>query len=173
MKLFNSEFNSLQDLLVEQLEDLYDAEKRLVKALPKMAEAAHSSQLRQAFEAHLTETEGHVSRLERIFSQIRVEPKRETCQAMKGLIAEGEEMIGAKGNPDVKDAALIAAAQRVEHYEMSGYGSARTFAQRLGHTDVANTLQQTLNEEAAADEKLTRIAESSVNVQASASTAAR
>jgi ferritin-like metal-binding protein YciE len=173
MKLFNSEFNSLQDLLVEQLEDLYDAEKRLVKALPKMAEASHSSQLRQAFEAHLTETEGHVSRLERIFSQIRVEPKRETCQAMKGLIAEGEEMIGAKGNPDVKDAALIAAAQRVEHYEMSGYGSARTFAQRLGHTDVANTLQQTLNEEAATDEKLTRIAESSVNLQASASTAAR
>ncbi|MDQ2777854.1 MAG: ferritin-like domain-containing protein [Acidobacteriota bacterium] len=173
MKLFSTEFNSLQDLLVQQLEDLYDAEKRLVKALPKMAEAAHSSLLRQAFEAHLTETEGHVSRLERIFSQIRVEPKRETCEAMKGLIAEGEEMIGAKGNPDVKDAALIAAAQRVEHYEMSGYGSARTFAQRLGHTDVANTLQQTLNEEVGADQKLTRIAESSVNVQASASTAAR
>lgn len=173
MKLFSSELNSLQDLLVEQLEDLYDAEQRLVKALPKMAEASNSGQLRQAFETHLTETEGHVSRLERIFGQLGIEPKRETCQAMKGLIAEGEEMIGAKGNPDVKDAALIAAAQRVEHYEMSGYGSARTFAQRLGHNDVANTLQQTLREEGAADEKLTQIAESSVNVQATARSTAR
>ena len=172
MKLFSTELNSMNDLLVEQLEDLFDAEQRLVKALPKMAEASNSSQLRQAFEQHLTETEGHVSRLERIFGQLGIEPKRETCQAMKGLIAEGEEMIGAKGSPDVKDAALIAAAQRVEHYEMSGYGSARTFAQRLGHTDIANTLQQTLREEAAADEKLTQIAESSVNVQATARTAA-
>jgi len=171
MKLFSTELNSMNDLLVVQLEDLYDAEQRLVKALPKMAEASNTAQLRQAFEQHLTETEGHVSRLERIFGQLGVEPKRETCQAMKGLIAEGEEMIGAKGSPDVKDAALIAAAQRVEHYEMSGYGSARTFAQRLGHTDIANTLQQTLREEAAADEKLTQIAESSVNIQATARTA--
>ena len=166
MTLFSNEFNSLQDLFVNQLEDLYDAEQRLTKALPKMAQAAHSSQLRQAFQTHLTETEGHVSRLEKIFGQLGIDPKRETCDAMKGLIAEGEEMISAKGDADVKDAALIAAAQRVEHYEISAYGTARTFAQRLGFNDAANTLQQTLREESAADEKLTQIAESSVNLQA-------
>lgn len=168
MKLFSTEFNSLKDLFVEQIEDLYDAEQRLTKALPKMADAANSSQLKQAFQSHATETQGHVSRLESIFSQIGVEPKREACEAMKGLIAEGEEMISAKGDPAVKDAALIAAAQRVEHYEISGYGSARTFAQRLGLTQAASLLQQTLQEESATDEKLTRIAEQSVNVQASA-----
>ncbi len=167
MALFTSnEFNSLNDLFVNQIEDLYDAENRLTKALPKMAEASNSSQLRQAFQQHLTETQGHVSRLETIFRELNIEPKRETCEAMKGLIAEGEEMISAKGDPEVKDAALIAAGQRVEHYEMSGYGTARTFAQRLGMTQAANLLQQTLNEEAAADKKLTAIAESSVNVQA-------
>lgn len=171
MKLFSSEFNSLQDLFVNQLEDLYDAEQRLTKALPKMAEAANASQLRQAFQEHLTETQGHVSRLESIFSQVGIEPKRETCEAMKGLIAEGEEMISAKGDPDVRDAALIAAAQRVEHYEMSGYGTARTFAQRLGLNQAAQTLQQTLNEEKAADAKLNQIAESQVNVQATTATA--
>lgn len=168
MKLFSTEFNSLKDLFVEQIEDLYDAEQRLTKALPKMADAANSSQLKQAFQSHATETQGHVSRLESIFSQIGVEPRREACEAMKGLIAEGEEMISAKGDPAVKDAALIAAAQRVEHYEISGYGSARTFAQRLGLTQAASLLQQTLQEESATDEKLTRIAEQSVNVQASA-----
>ncbi|MBV8864145.1 MAG: ferritin-like domain-containing protein [Acidobacteriaceae bacterium] len=167
MPLFTSvEFNSLNDLFVNQIEDLYDAENRLTKALPKMAEAANSSQLKQAFQQHLTETQGHVSRLETIFRELGVEPKRETCEAMKGLITEGEEMIGAKGDPEVKDAALIAAGQRVEHHEMSGYGTARTFAQRLGLTQAANLLQQTLNEEAAADKKLTAIAESSVNRQA-------
>jgi ferritin-like metal-binding protein YciE len=173
MPLFTTtEFNSFNDLFANQIEDLYDAEQRLTKALPKMAEAATSSQLKQAFQAHLTETEGHVSRLERIFREINVEPKRDTCEAMKGLIAEGEEMIKAHGDPDIKDAALIAAAQRVEHYEMSGYGTARTFAQRLGLAQAANLLQQTLNEEKAADEKLTRIAESSVNQKASTATKA-
>jgi ferritin-like metal-binding protein YciE len=171
MKLFSTELNSLQDLFVVQLEDLYDAEQRLTKALPKMADAANSNQLKQAFQQHLTQTEGHVSRLESIFSRLGVEPKRETCDAMKGLIAEGEEMISAKGDADVKDAALIAAAQRVEHYEISAYGTARTFAQRLGLNDAATTLQTTLNEESQANELLTRIAESSVNVQASARTA--
>lgn len=160
------EFNSLNDLFVSQIEDLYDAENRLTKALPKMAEAAHSSQLKQAFQQHLTETHGHVSRLETIFRELGVEAKRETCEAMKGLIAEGEEMIKAKGDPEVKDAALIAAAQRVEHYEMSGYGTAKTFAKHLGKTQAANLLQQTENEEVAADKKLTTIAESSVNVHA-------
>ena len=166
MNLFSTELNSLQDLFVNQLEDLYDAEQRLTKALPKMADAANSSQLKQAFQQHFTQTQGHVSRLESVFGQLGVEPKRETCDAMKGLIAEGEEMISAKGDPDVKDAALIAAAQRVEHYEISAYGTARTFARRLGLNEAASTLQQTLNEESEANEKLTRIAESSVNVQA-------
>lgn len=170
MALFTSvEFNSLNDLFLNQIEDLYDAENRLTKALPKMAEAAHSGQLKQAIQQHLTETQGHVSRLETIFRELKVEPKRETCQAMKGLIAEGDEMIDAKGDPEVKDAALIAAAQRVEHYEISGYGTVRTFAQRLGLTKIANLLQQTLLEEVAADKKLTTIAESSVNVQAAGS----
>jgi len=171
MALFTSvEFNSLHDLFLNQIEDLYDAENRLTKALPKMAEAAHSTQLKQAFLQHLTETQGHVSRLETIFRVLNVEPKRETCEAMKGLIAEGEQIVGAKGDPDVKDAAIIAAAQRVEHYEISGYGSARTFAQRLALTQAANLLQQTLNEEVGADKKLNTIAESSVNVQAAATT---
>lgn len=173
MPLFTTTtFNSFNDLFLEQIEDLYDAEQRLTKALPKMAEAANSTQLKQAFQSHLTETEGHVSRLEQIFREINHEPKRETCEAMKGLIAEGEEMIKAHGDPDVKDAALIAAAQRVEHYEMSGYGTARAFAQRLGLTQAATLLQQTLNEEKAADEKLNTIAESSVNVRATSASGA-
>jgi ferritin-like metal-binding protein YciE len=167
MALFGgTEFNSLEDLFVNQIEDLYDAENRLTKALPKMADAASSSSLKQAFQSHLTETEGHVSRLETIFREVKVDPKRETCQAMKGLISEGEDMIDATGDNAVKDAALIAAAQRVEHYEISGYGTARTIAQQLGMTNVANLLQQTLNEEKAADQKLNTIAESSVNVRA-------
>jgi ferritin-like metal-binding protein YciE len=120
MKLFTSlEFNSLEDLFIEQIEDLYDAEKRLTQALPKMAEASHSPDLRSAFQTHLRETEGHVVRLERIFQKLGRSPERETCEAMKRLIAEGEAMISAKGDPNVKDAALIAAAQRVEHYEIA------------------------------------------------------
>ena len=167
MSLFSSvEFNSLNDLFLNQIEDLYDAENRLTTALPKMAEAASSDQLKRAFDEHLVETRGHVSRLETIFGELKTEPKRETCEAMKGLIAEGREMISAKGNPEVKDAALIAAAQRVEHYEISGYGTARTFARRLGLTSAANLLQQTLNEEIEADRKLNTIAESAVNPQA-------
>jgi len=173
MALFGgNEFNSLDDLFVNQIEDLYDAENRLTKALPKMADAAASSSLKQAFQSHLRETEGHVARLETIFREVKVDPKRETCEAMKGLISEGEDMISATGDSDVKDAALIAAAQRVEHYEISGYGTARTIAQRLGLTDVAALLQQTLEEEKAADQKLTTIAESSVNVRATSGRAA-
>lgn len=172
MALFTStEFNNFEDLFREQIEDLYDAEHRLTEALPKMADAAHSPQLKRAFEEHLRETQGHVSRLEQVFREINTDPKRTTCPAMKGLIAEGEEMIKAKGDVDIKDAALIAAAQRVEHYEMSGYGSARAFARRLGLTQAVSLLQQTLNEEKAADEKLNQIAESSVNPQAAGATA--
>ncbi len=167
MNLFtNVELNSLQDLFVNQLEDLYDAEQRLTKALPKMADAASSTDLKQAFQSHLRETEGHVSRLESIFNSLGAKAKGETCEAMKGLISEGETVISAKGDPAVKDAALIAAAQRVEHYEIAGYGTARTFALRLNLPDAAETLNQTLQEEGAADRKLNQIAESEVNVRA-------
>jgi len=167
MSLFTSlEFNSLDDLFMDQLEDLYDAESRIVKALPKMAAAATSPTLKGAFENHLKETLSHVDRLETIFQQLGREPERETCEAMKGLLSEGEHMIDAKGDPSVRDAALIAAAQRVEHYEMSGYGTARTFAARLGHAEAARLLQATLDEERAADQKLGKIAEAEVNVHA-------
>jgi len=167
MKLFNStKFEDMNDLLLEQVEDLYDAENRITSALPKMADAASSPELQAAFRDHLVETKGHIDRLERVFSLLGKKPERETCDAMKGLISEGEDMIEAKGDDHVRDAALIAAAQRVEHYEMAGYGSARNFAKRLGKDDVAALLQETLNEEGEADEKLTRIAESTVNPSA-------
>jgi ferritin-like metal-binding protein YciE len=167
MSLFsNLELNSLDDLFLNQLEDLYDAETRIVDALPKMVKAASSPALRQAFQTHLNETHGHVERLKMIFRQLGKEPHRETCDAMKGLLSEGEEMIDAKGDADVRDAALIAAAQRVEHYEMSGYGSARTFAMRLGHSEAAHLLQATLDEERSADKILGAIAETEVNVHA-------
>jgi ferritin-like metal-binding protein YciE len=168
MALFRTEFDSIQDLLVNQIQDLYDAENRLVDALPQMAEAAHSPQLKQAFQSHLEETRGHVGRLEQVFEALGQQPKRETCQAMKGLIAEGEEAIKAKGDPAVKDAALIAAAQRVEHYEMAAYGTARTLANQSAYDRAASVLQETLEEEKAADRKLTEIAESAVNRQAAA-----
>ena len=169
MSLFsNIELNSFQDLFVSQLEDLYDAELRLTEALPKMADASSSPELRQAFQSHLRETQGQASRIEGIFSKLGKQPKRQTCEAMKGLISEGSDIISAKGDPAVKDAALIAAGQRVEHYEISGYGTARTFAIRLGLQDVAQTLQQSLQEEVGADKKLNQIAESQVNVKAAA-----
>lgn len=168
MALFNYEFNNLNDLFVQQLKDLYDGEMQLTEALPLMAEAATSSQLKNAFQSHLRETQGHVQRLEQVFRAINQEPKRESCPAMKGMIKEGNDVMKAKGDPNVRDAALIAAAQRVEHYEMAGYGSVRTFAHQLGRDDLAQILQQTLNEEGEADKKLTAIAESSVNQMASA-----
>ena len=167
MALFTSkELSTLDDLFMDQIQDLYDAEKRLVDALPKMAEAAQSPELKSAFQNHLTETKGQVNRLESVFKRLGKEASRESCEAMKGLIKEGEQVVDAKGDPAVKDAALIAAAQRVEHYEIAGYGTARTFAQQLGHTDLAQLLQETLDEEGNADKKLTQIAESSTNLQA-------
>lgn len=171
MGLFSSsaEFNSLDNLFIDQLQDLYDAEQRLTKALPKMAQAAHSPTLKTAFQDHDRQTKNHVARLERVFGMVGQSAKAKTCEAMKGLIAEGEEMINAKGNPDVRDAALIAAAQRVEHYEIAGYGCVRTFAQRLGKPEAARLLQETLDEEAATDKKLTQLAEQSINVKASVS----
>lgn len=161
-----AKLNSLQELLVEEIKDLYDAEHQLTKALPKMAKAATNTQLQNAFNSHLTETEGHIKRLEQVFEALGEKPTRKTCKAMKGLVEEGSEAIEEDMEPEVKDAALIAAAQRVEHYEMAGYGSARSFAQTLGHSNVVKLLQQTLNEEGAADEKLTKIAESRVNEKA-------
>jgi len=167
MGLFTSKtLDSLDTLLLDQLQDLYDAEQRLTKALPLMAGAANNSALKSAFQQHERETQHQVKRLEQAFQALGKSAQAKTCQAMKGLIEEGQEVISAGGDPDVKDAALIAAAQRVEHYEMAGYGCARTFAQRLGKQDVARLLQETLQEEEATDKKLTSLAERSVNQQA-------
>lgn len=167
MGLFSSmTLNSFEDLFVEQLQDLYDAEQRLTKALPQMAAAAHNSPLKAAFQEHLRQTQTHVTRLEQVFKMLGKTAKTKTCEAMKGLIAEGSEVVSATGDPNVKDAALIAAAQRVEHYEISGYGSARTFAERLGRADAARLLQETLDEEDDTDKKLTNLAEKLINPKA-------
>ena len=170
MGLFSSgaALNTFEDLFVEQLQDLHDAEQRLTKALPKMAAAAHSPALKSAFEEHLRQTQNHVTRLEQVFKSIGKTAQSKTCEAMKGLVEEGSEVINGTGDPDVKDAALIAAAQRVEHYEIAGYGTVRTFAQRLGKTEAARLLQETLNEEAETDKKLTGLAEKAINPRATA-----
>ena len=158
--------DTLRDFYVEELKDLYNAESQLMKALPKMAKAASSPDLKNAFEDHYKETRGHVERLETIFKNLEKSPKGKRCKAMEGLIAEGDEVLKS-GMPDaVKDAALIAAAQRVEHYEMAGYGCVRTYARLLGEDDAATLLDETLQEEGAADVHLTEIAESSVNDEA-------
>ena len=166
MRFTSLKLNSVRDLLLEELRDLYSAENQLVEALPKMAEAAGSSQLKSAFEMHLTQTQEHVNRLDRVFQQLGEKPQGETCEAMKGLIAEGQHFVKAQGDKDVIDAGLIGAAQRVEHYEIAGYGTARTLARQVGENQIAQLLQQTLDEEAETDKKLTEIAESRVNPQA-------
>ena len=166
MRLTSLKLDSVKDLFLAELRDLHDAEQQLVKALPKMAEAASSRELKSAFSHHLKETEQHVSRLDGIFKHLEEKATGEACEAMKGLVKEGEEFIHAKGQPDVRDAGLIGAAQRVEHYEIAGYGTARTLAKRLGFYDIAQTLQATLDEEAAADKKLTSVAEANVNLAA-------
>jgi ferritin-like metal-binding protein YciE len=157
---------SMRDLFLEQIQDLYDAEQRLTKALPEMADAATSPELRRAFEEHLTETEGQITRLERVFTELGEDPKGTTCEAMKGLIKEGDNVADDIDRSPLRDAALIAAANRVEHYEIAAYGSARSFAQSLGMEQAVSLLEQTLREEKAADEKLTQLAESMVNEQA-------
>ena len=161
--------NSVENLFVHELKDLLSAEKQLVKALPKMAKGAASESLRTAIEEHLEETRGHVARLEKIFSTLDKTPRAEHCKAMEGLIEEGSDLLEEDGAPEVKDAALIGAAQKVEHYEISGYGTARTLAELLGNDEAAKLLQQTLDEEKAADERLTELAMSEVNVEASRS----
>jgi ferritin-like metal-binding protein YciE len=143
---------------VEQLEDLYSAEQQLVQALPKVAAAAHSSELREALDQHLAQTRDHVLRLERIFGKVGVSSPSEYCEGMQGLLKEGEEVVAAQGDPAAKDAALIAAAQRVEHYEIAGYGTARTLADELGLDEAKDLLDETLDEESEADQLLTKIA---------------
>jgi ferritin-like metal-binding protein YciE len=156
---------TLEDLLLNELEDIYDAEKQLVEALPKMAQTATSPELKESFVTHLQQTKGHVIRLEQVFSQLGSQPKSRTCKAMKGLIAEGAEVIGEKATPEIKDAGLISAAQRVEHYEIAAYGTARTYAQQLNISEAAELLDQTLKEEAQTDRKLTDLAVKVVNPQ--------
>ncbi|MDB6118871.1 MAG: hypothetical protein JWO08_2652 [Verrucomicrobiaceae bacterium] len=168
MSLFAPTFNNLRELYLNELRDLYSAETQLIEALPLMAEAATSPQLKQAFSSHLQETRNHASRLEHIFEQLGEEPGGETCAAMKGLIKEGSEYVDAGGDDDVRDAGLIGAAQRVEHYEIAAYGTTRALARRLGENAAAQILQSTLDEEGAADKKLTSIAESGVNARATA-----
>ncbi|HVX84699.1 MAG TPA: ferritin-like domain-containing protein [Phycisphaerae bacterium] len=157
---------TLEDLLVDQLKDLYNAENQLTKALPKMAKAATNPALKKAFQTHLAQTEEHVNRLEQVFEAIGEKAKGKLCHAMKGLIEEGSEAIKEKAAPAVKDAALIAAAQRVEHYEIAGYGTVRTYAESLGHEAAAKLLQKTLDEEGQTDKLLTQIAEEHVNEMA-------
>jgi ferritin-like metal-binding protein YciE len=159
------ELSNLGDLLLHELADLYDAEQQIVKALPKMAKAADDAKLAAAFTSHLEETRGHVSRLEQAFEALGQRPKREKCEAMKGLLTEGEETMEEDAEPSVLDAALIAAAQKVEHYEIAAYGSLRTWAEILGHTELVALLDETLDEEKAADDKLTAIAVT-INVDA-------
>jgi ferritin-like metal-binding protein YciE len=153
---------SLEELYVDQLKDLYSAEKQLVQALPKMAKAASTPELQEGFQEHLEQTRGHVDRLERIFARLGASAGRKKCKAMAGLIEEGQEVIDLEGDTGVKDAALIAAAQRVEHYEIAGYGTVRTFANHLGFDQDRNLLQQTLDEEGETDKKLTSLAEGGI-----------
>jgi ferritin-like metal-binding protein YciE len=157
---------SLRDLLIEEMRDLHSAESQLTKALPKMAKSASNEELSDAFQEHLEQTKGHLERLDQAFEMLEASPGRKKCQAMAGLIAEGSEMMKEDAEDMVHDAAIIAAAQRIEHYEIAGYGCARTFAKILGEDDIADLLQQTLDEEEATDQKLTSIAMSGINEEA-------
>ncbi|HEY2787795.1 MAG TPA: ferritin-like domain-containing protein [Fimbriiglobus sp.] len=159
-------FDSLHDLYVDELKDLYSAENQMLKALPKMAKAAFAPELKAAFEEHLEISKNQVVRLEKIFKALDESPRGKKCKAMEGLIAEGKEVIDGDGDPWVKDAALIGAAQRVEHYEMAGYGCVRTFAMLLGYEKAEKLLQETLDEEGEADKALTELAETVINVEA-------
>jgi len=155
----------LRELYIDELKDLYNAENQLVKALPKMAKAANSDELRNGFEEHLEQTKGHVQRLEQIFEMLGESPKGKKCKGMEGLIEEGSEMIEEDFEGSVRDAGLIGAAQRVEHYEIAGYGTVKAFAETLGETEHVSLIKQTLQEEKETDEKLTELAEQ-INSQA-------
>jgi ferritin-like metal-binding protein YciE len=158
--------NSLRDLYVQQLKDLYSAESQLIDALPKMAKSASTDSLREAFEHHLEETRKQKDRIEEIFSKLDEKPGGHKCKGMEGLIAEGSEFLDNGGDSDVIDAGLIAAAQRVEHYEIAGYGTARAFAKQLGEDRAGKLLDDTLKEESQANEKLNKIALQNVNKEA-------
>jgi ferritin-like metal-binding protein YciE len=157
---------TLKDLYIEEIKDLYSAERQLVKALPKMAKAANAPELQQAFRTHLKQTTEHAARLEQICSELGVSPRGKKCVGMEGLIQEGRDLIEEDPDPDVLDAGLISKAQHVEHYEMAGYGTVRTYARQLGLESQAQLLQQTLNEEGETDHLLTELAESGINLEA-------
>jgi len=167
MALFSMKLDNLERLFVKELRDLYDAENQITDALPKLIDAAHNAQLKHALQEHLSVTKQQISRLDRIFQMMQQKPTGETCKGMKGVIKEGEEIVSAGGDPSTIDAGIISAAQRVEHYEMAGYGTVRTYAKLLGRPEMEKLLQQTLDEEAEADSKLTEIA-NTVNVEAKA-----
>jgi ferritin-like metal-binding protein YciE len=166
MLVMASKLQTLDDLYVEMLKDLCSAEKQLVKALPKMAKNAHSPDLQKAFQDHLRQTEGHVEWIERIFADMNGSPRGKRCAGIEGLVEEANELLQEDVEPDVLNAGLIAAAQKVEHYEIASYGAVRTWAERLGYHKAAQLLQQTLDEEGEANKKLTQIAESHVNMEA-------
>ncbi len=157
--------DTIEKLFVEELKDLYSAENQITKVLPKMAKAAASGELRNAFESHLKETQGQIRRLEKIFEILGKNPKGKTCAGMKGVLQEGSEMLRESEEGEVRDVAMISAAQRVEHYEMAGYGTVRSYAELLGQPQIVKLLQETLEEEKEADKKLTAVAKS-VNPQA-------
>jgi ferritin-like metal-binding protein YciE len=158
--------NSLETLLLHEVQDLYSAEKQLVKALPKVAKKASSPQLRSAVEQHLEQTEQHVNRLEQVFELLGASPKEHTCKAMKGLIKEADDIISEDASPATRDAAIIAAAQKVEHYEIASYGTARKWAETVGRNDITRLLEQTFNEEEQTDRRLTELAMSGINQKA-------
>lgn len=160
------EMETLKDLLVEELKDLYSAEKQIIKGLDRMSKAASHPELKQAFKRHQAMTEKQVERLERICADLDVSPRGKKCVGMEGLIEEAKELISEKPDPDVLDAGLIAAAQHIEHYEMAGYGCARTYARQLGFSEQADLLQTTLDEEGDSDKLLTTLAETSINLEA-------
>jgi ferritin-like metal-binding protein YciE len=160
------QMEDLQDLFVDQLKDLYSAENQLIKALPRMAKAATNDELKQAFQTHLEQTREHAQRLEQIFEKLGAKGRGKKCKAMEGLIEEGKEIMEEDAEPEVLDAGLIAAAQRVEHYEIAGYGTVRAYAELLGDNESARILQKTLDEEGDTDKLLTQLAESSINIEA-------
>ncbi|HXK60179.1 MAG TPA: ferritin-like domain-containing protein [Acidobacteriota bacterium] len=166
MRLTSLKLNDFRDLYLQQLKELYYTENQIIDALPKMIDAATSTQLQSAFRQHLEQTRSQRQRLERIFRRLNVEPEEEKSNAAAGLIDDGSDMIKAEGDPAVRDAGLIAVAQRIEHYEIAGYGCARTFAQRLGFHEDASVLQQILDEEGQTDKTLTQLAERHINVEA-------
>jgi len=160
------QMNSLQELYVEELRDIYNAEQQILKALPKMMKAASDRELQRAFSTHEKQTQQQVKRLDRIFRELGETPRGKKCKGMEGLLEEGSDLIKERPDPDVLDAGLIAAAQRVEHYEIAAYGTARAYAQQLGHPEQASLLQETLDEEGQTDKLLTALAESSINIEA-------